>query len=97
MDKDNNQMKHKVITLAHKPLIVYVITALMAATSLLYFYVTYEDYQELLQSSSSSADNKDTAALGSRYTSNKKRNDIFPYSCYFLYSHHYMDAKSKTQ
>ena len=62
MDKDNNQMEHKVITLAHKPLIVYIITALMAATSLLYFYVSYEDYQELLQSSSSNADNKDTAA-----------------------------------
>jgi len=62
MDKDNNQKEHKAISLAHKPLIVYVITALMAATSLLYFYVVYEDYQELLQSSSSSADNKDTAA-----------------------------------
>jgi hypothetical protein len=62
MDKDNNQIEHKAIIIAHKPLIVYVITALMAATSLLYFYVAYEDYQELLQSSSSNADNKDTAA-----------------------------------
>jgi hypothetical protein len=35
----------------------------MVATSLLYFYVAYEDYQELLQaSSSSSADSKDAAA-----------------------------------
>ncbi len=64
MVKDNNQMEHKAITLAHKPLIVYVITALMVATSLLYFYVAYEDYQELLQSSvaASNADSKDAAA-----------------------------------
>jgi hypothetical protein len=63
MVKDNNQMEHKVITLAHKPLIVYIITALMVATSLLYFYVAYEDYQELLQATtSSSADSKDAAA-----------------------------------
>ncbi|MGN6630488.1 MAG: hypothetical protein ACTHKJ_11570, partial [Candidatus Nitrosocosmicus sp.] len=45
------------------PLIVYIITALMVATSLLYFYVAYEDYQELLQSSSSSnSDSKDAAS-----------------------------------
>ena len=63
MVKDNNQMEHKAITLAHKPLIVYVITALMVATSLLYFYVAYEDYQELLQSSAAAnADSKDAAA-----------------------------------
>jgi hypothetical protein len=63
MTKDNNQMEHKAITLAHKPLIVYIITALMVATSLLYFYVAYEDYQELLQAtSSSSADSKDSTA-----------------------------------
>ena len=55
MVKDNNQMENKAITLAHKPLIVYIITALMVATSLLYFYVAYEDYQELLQSSSSAS------------------------------------------
>jgi phosphatidylglycerophosphate synthase len=41
--------------LAHKPLIVYIITALMIATSLLYFYVAYEDYQELLQTSSTAS------------------------------------------
>ena len=63
MVKDNNQMEHKAITFAHKPLIVYIITALMIATSLLYFYVAYEDYQELVQSSASSnADSKDAAA-----------------------------------
>ncbi|MGN6823145.1 MAG: hypothetical protein ACTHJ7_10310 [Candidatus Nitrosocosmicus sp.] len=63
MVKDNNQIGHKAIELAHKPLIVYIITALMVATSLLYFYVAYEDYQELLQSSSSSnSDSKDAAA-----------------------------------
>ncbi len=62
MVKDN-KMEHKAITLAHKPLIVYIITALMVATSLLYFYVSYEDYQELLQTSTpSSADSKDAAA-----------------------------------
>lgn len=55
MAKDNNQIEHKAITLAHKPLIVYVITALMVATSLLYFYVAYEDYQELLQTSSTAS------------------------------------------
>jgi hypothetical protein len=63
MTKDNNQIEDKAITLAHKPLIVYVITASMISTSLLYFYVAYEDYQELLQSSASSnSDNKDAAA-----------------------------------
>jgi hypothetical protein len=55
MVKDNNQIGHKAIALARKPLIVYIITALMVATSLLYLYVAYEDYQELLQSSSSSS------------------------------------------
>jgi len=63
MAKDNNQIEHKAISLAHKPLIVYIITALMIATSLLYFYVAYEDYQELLQAtSSSSADSKDATS-----------------------------------
>ena len=52
MDNDN-QVEHKAITLAHKQLIVYIITALMIATSAIYFYVAYEDYQELLQSASS--------------------------------------------
>ena len=62
MVKDN-KMEHKAITLAHKSLIVYIITALMVATSLLYFYVSYEDYQELLQTlTPSSADSKDAAA-----------------------------------
>jgi glucan phosphoethanolaminetransferase (alkaline phosphatase superfamily) len=55
MVKDNDQLEHKAITLAHKPLIVYIITALMIATSLLYFYVAYEDYQELLQTSSTAS------------------------------------------
>jgi glucan phosphoethanolaminetransferase (alkaline phosphatase superfamily) len=54
MDKDK-QIEHKAITLAHKPLIVYVVTALMITTSMIYFYLAYEDYQQLLQSSSSSA------------------------------------------
>ena len=62
MTKDN-QMEHKAITLAHKPLIVHIITALMIATSILYFYIVCEDYQELLQASSSSADNKDATAV----------------------------------
>ena len=63
MAKDNNQIEHKAISLAHKPLIVYIITALMIATSLLYFYVAFEDYQELLQAtSSSSADSKDATS-----------------------------------
>jgi hypothetical protein len=62
MEKDN-QMEHKAISVAHKPLIVYIITALMIATSIIYFYVAYEDYQGLLQASSSSATNgKDEAA-----------------------------------
>jgi len=63
MAKDNNQIEHKAISMAHKPLIVYIITALMIATSLLYFYVAYEDYQELLQAtSSSSEDSKDATS-----------------------------------
>ena len=63
MAKDNNQIEYKAISLAHKPLIVYIITALMIATSLLYFYVAFEDYQELLQAtSSSSADSKDATS-----------------------------------
>jgi apolipoprotein N-acyltransferase len=61
MNKDNNQIEHKAITLAHKSLIVYVITALMIATSLLYFYVAYEDYRELQASAASFANNNDTA------------------------------------
>lgn len=61
--KDNNQIEHKAISLAHKPSIVYIVTALMIATSIIYFYLAYEDYQQLLQSSSTStADNKDAAA-----------------------------------
>lgn len=52
MDK-NKLMEHKAVTLAHKPLIVYIITALMISTSFTYFYVAYQDYQELLQLSSS--------------------------------------------
>ena len=63
--KDNNQIEHKAISLAHKPSIVYIVTALMIATSIIYFYLAYEDYQQLLQSSSSStssADNKDAAS-----------------------------------
>jgi len=64
MDK-GNQMEHKAITLAHKPLIVYIITELMISTSVIYFYVAYEDYQELLQSSLSTttADSKDATAV----------------------------------
>jgi hypothetical protein len=57
----DNQMEHRAIALAHKPLIVYIITALMIATSIIYFYLAYEDYQELLQSSST-VDSKDTGA-----------------------------------
>ena len=55
MDKDK-QREHKVIILAHKSLIVYVVTALMITTSMIYFYLAYEDYQQLLHSSSASAD-----------------------------------------
>jgi len=55
-------MEHRAIALAHKPLIVYIITALMIATSIIYFYLAYEDFQELLQSSSSTVDSKDTKA-----------------------------------
>ncbi|MGN6346186.1 MAG: hypothetical protein ACTHME_00635 [Candidatus Nitrosocosmicus sp.] len=78
MNKDNNQVEHKAITLAHKPLIVYVITALMVATSLLYFYVAYEDYQELLQSSSSSSSNSDSkdAAASSAADIQATRNEM---------------------
>ncbi|MGN6559086.1 MAG: hypothetical protein ACTHJ2_01020 [Candidatus Nitrosocosmicus sp.] len=77
MVKDNNQIGHKAIELAHKPLIVYIITALMVATSLLYFYVAYEDYQELLQSSSSSnSDSKDAAAASSAADIQATRNEM---------------------
>jgi hypothetical protein len=78
MVKDNNQMEHKAITLAHKPLIVYVITALMVATSLLYFYVAYEDYQELLQSSAAAANahTKDAAASSSAEDIAATRNEM---------------------
>ena len=51
----NNQKEHKAIALAHKPLIIYIVTALMILTSLLYLYLAYKDYQELLQTSSSSS------------------------------------------
>ena len=63
MDKGDH-IEHKVISLVHKPLIVYIITVLMVATSIIYFYLAYEDYQELLQSTSSSppADSNDAAA-----------------------------------
>ena len=66
MSKDN-QIEHKAIVLAHKPLVVYIVTALMILTSLLYFYLSYKDYQELLQSSSSSSNSysKDAAASSS--------------------------------
>jgi hypothetical protein len=63
MIKGNNQIEHRAISLAHKPSIVYIITALMAATSLLYLYVAYQDYQELLQAAiPSSSDSKDASA-----------------------------------
>jgi len=71
MVKDNNQIEHKVISLAHKPLIVYIITALMAATSLLYFYVAYEDYQELLQTSSTADSNKAASTEDIQATKNE--------------------------
>lgn len=66
MDNDN-QVEHKAITLAHKQLIVYIITALMIATSAIYFYVAYEDHQELLQSASSSSA-EDTQATRNEMT-----------------------------
>ncbi len=47
MNKDV-QREHKAIILAHKPMIVYIITALMFVTSGIYFYATYEDHLELL-------------------------------------------------
>ena len=82
MEKDN-QMEHKAISVAHKPLIVYIITALMIATSIIYFYVAYEDYQGLLQasssssSSSSSTDGKDaTAAAAAAADIAATRNEI---------------------
>jgi signal transduction histidine kinase len=75
MVKDNNKIEHKAISLAHKPSIVYIITALMAATSLLYFYVAYEDYQELLQVSSSS-DSKDAAAAAAADDTQATRNEM---------------------
>ena len=42
------QREHKVIILAHKSMIVYIITALMFVTSGIYFYAAYEDHLELL-------------------------------------------------
>jgi glucan phosphoethanolaminetransferase (alkaline phosphatase superfamily) len=45
-------MENKSKTISHKPLIVYVITALMLFTSLIYFYVTLQDYNEISQMSS---------------------------------------------
>lgn len=51
MNKDG-QREHKAIILAHKPTIVYIITALMFVTSSIYFYVAYEDHLELLKSTS---------------------------------------------
>ncbi len=62
MDK-NKLMEHKAVTLAHKPLIVYIITILMISTSFIYFYVAYQDYQELLQISSSSPANQNTSDM----------------------------------
>jgi hypothetical protein len=76
MEKDN-QMEHKAISVAHKPLIVYIITALMIATSIIYFYVAYEDYQGLLQASSSSATNgKDEAAAAATADIAATRNEM---------------------
>jgi hypothetical protein len=76
MEKDN-QMEHKAISVAHKPLIVYIITALMIATSIIYFYVAYEDYQGLLQASSSSATNgKDEAAAAAAADIAATRNEM---------------------
>jgi hypothetical protein len=76
MEKDN-QMEHKAISVAHKPLIVYIITALMIATSIIYFYVAYEDYQGLLQASSSSTKNgKDEAAAAAAADIAATRNEM---------------------
>ncbi len=79
MEKDN-QMEHKAISVAHKPLIVYIITALMITTSIIYFYVAYEDYHGLLQasssSSSSSTDGKDAAAAAAAADIAATRNEM---------------------
>lgn len=58
----NKLMEHKAITLAHKPLIVYIITALMISTSIIYFYLAYQNYSELSQTTSST-DSKDAADI----------------------------------
>ncbi len=47
MNKDV-QREHKAIMLAHKPMIVYIITVLMFVISSIYFYAAYEDHLELL-------------------------------------------------
>ena len=52
----NKNMKNKTIAITHKPLIVYIITALMLSTSIVYFYVAIQDYSELLQMPSANSD-----------------------------------------
>ncbi len=55
MNKDGPR-EYKAIILAHKPTIVYIITALMIVTSSIYFYAAYVDHLELLQSTASAED-----------------------------------------
>lgn len=49
-------MKNKTTAITHKPLIVYIVTALMLSTSIIYFYVAIQDYSELLHMPSSNSD-----------------------------------------
>jgi len=65
MNKDK-LMEHKAVTIAHKPLIVYIITVLMISTSIIYFYVSYQDYEELLQMSSSTDSQNVSEMLATR-------------------------------
>ncbi len=62
----NKLMEHKAIIITCKPLIVYIITALMISTSIIYFYVSYHDYQELLQMSSTPASQDASDILATR-------------------------------
>lgn len=57
-------MSNSTLQISSKPLIVYIITALMLFTSAIYFIVTLEDYEELLQlSQSSNADINDIISI----------------------------------
>jgi hypothetical protein len=52
------------MTVVQKHFIVYIITAIMLVTSIIYFYNAYQDYTQLLQSSSSpSSSSKDESDI----------------------------------